>query len=149
MGVRLGKDGFQPITRNLQFSGSNLQTQASFASGGVRWNVLARNATVWVISSKTSDAVDARPDEKQRFALWRQVRRDLRHATPDRRLEIEAFLSVLEAVLQERGYMSYVSAALSIEDRALRAARIIAVMPKESAIEVIERTQSARKAARR
>jgi hypothetical protein len=40
---------------------------------------------------------------KQRFELWRQVRRDLRHATPARKLEIEEFLAALEDVLHERG----------------------------------------------
>jgi hypothetical protein len=52
--------------------------------------------------------------------------------------------------------MSYVAEALAIEDRALRSVRIIAAMPKEIAIEILERTEiarcqidSARKAARR
>jgi hypothetical protein len=81
---------------------------------------------------------------KQRFALWRQVHRDLRHATPGRKYEMEIFLTVLEAVLQDRGYLSYAAADLNVAARTLRAVRIIAAMPKEIAIEVIERTQIAR-----
>jgi hypothetical protein len=66
---------------------------------------------------------------KQRWQLWRQVRRDLNHATGARRLEIEAFLSVLEDALQDRGHLSYVADTLDIEDRLLRSVRIIASMP--------------------
>jgi hypothetical protein len=83
---------------------------------------------------------------KQRFALWRQVRSDLRHATPERQLEIEAVLSVLEDVLHDRGYTSFIPAALNVEERVLRAVRIIASMPKELAIEVIERTDQIERA---
>jgi hypothetical protein len=93
---------------------------------------------------------------KQSFDLWRQVHRDLRHATPGRKFEIEIFLTVLEAVLQDRGYLSYAAADLNVAARTLRAVRIIAAMPVAIAIEVIERTQiardqieTARKAARR
>jgi hypothetical protein len=81
---------------------------------------------------------------KQRFDLWRQIRRDLRYATPDRKFEIEAFLAVLEAVLQERGYLSYSAPPLDIEHSTLRAVRVIAAMPLAVGIEVIERTQIAR-----
>ena len=81
---------------------------------------------------------------KQRFELWSHVRHDLRHATHDRRLEIEDFLAVIEDVLKERGYLSYVAAALDIEDRTLRAVRIIATLPADAAVEVIKRTAIAR-----
>jgi hypothetical protein len=81
---------------------------------------------------------------KQRFALWRQVHRDLRHATLGRKIEIEIFLTVLEAVLRGRGYLSYEAADLNVAARTIRAVRIIAAMPVAIAIEVIERTQIAR-----
>jgi hypothetical protein len=81
---------------------------------------------------------------KQRFALWRQVRHDIGHATPERKQEIEDFLAVLEAILQDRGHLSYAARALNIEERTLRAVKIIAAMPKSIAVEIIERTQIAR-----
>jgi heme oxygenase len=81
---------------------------------------------------------------QQRFDLWRQVRADLKQATPEQKLEIEAFLAVLEDVLQERGYLSFVSRALDIEARVSRAARIVSAVPQYIAIEILERTETAR-----
>jgi hypothetical protein len=93
---------------------------------------------------------------KQRFTLWRQARQDLRFATPERKLEIEVFLGVLEAVLEDRGFRCDVVCALAIEERALRSVHIIASMPKDVALAVMrqvefacDRIEQDREAARR
>ena len=81
---------------------------------------------------------------KQRLQLWRQIRHDIRFATPERQLEVEAFLSVLEDILQESCHLNYVPASLDIEERTLRALRVMATLPAGAAVEVIERTAIAR-----
>jgi hypothetical protein len=71
-------------------------------------------------------------------ALWARVKRwrQIRH--------VMGGDAVLESVLQDRGYTTGVSAALDVEGRVRRAARIVSSVPQEIAIEILERTEIAR-----
>jgi hypothetical protein len=106
-----------------------------------RWRRTRRDMRHEAVKAENFLAVERM---QQRFDLWRQVRADLKQATPEQKLEIEAFLAVLEGVMQERGYLSFVSAAIGIEARVSRAARIISAVPQYIAIEILERTETAR-----